>query len=250
MGIRFDRQWMVVDERGMFVAQRGDSGRGVGIRSIGQVETAIDDDTLVLRAPAMPSLVLPLAGSDGERTAVQVWKSQVTAVDQGRDAGEWFTEYLSRERAGRYRLVRMPDDGVRRSSRGDGELAFADGYPFLVISAASLADLNGRMAAPLPMNRFRPSIVLGRTEPYLEDRVARIRINGIELQGATQCVRCPIPTFDQVTGERGKEPLRTLATYRRTDRGVVFGRNFNHVGTGELAVGDPVQVLAWRDGDP
>jgi MOSC domain-containing protein len=249
MGIRYDRQWMVADAEGRFVAQRGSPGEGIGIRSLGQVETALRDDKLVLHASGMPKLELPLAGRDGVRVGVRIWGSSVFAADQGRDAGDWFTEYLSREKVGRYRLVRMPDDGIRRASRGAGQLAFADGYPFMLLSTASLADLNRRMGVALPMNRFRPSMVLETAEPYLEDRMARISVNGVELHGTTRCVRCPIPTFDQLTGDRAKEPLRTLATYRRTSRGVVFGRNFNHVGAGSIAVGDPVHVLAWESAD-
>ncbi len=247
MGIRYDRQWMVVDERGMFTAQRADSGRGVAARSLVFVEPSIDGDHLVLRAPGMPALALPLAGGEGEPVPVRIWDSATLALDQGPAASAWFSEYLSRERPGRYRLVRMPDDGDRRANRGTGQLAFADGYPFMVVSTASLADLNSRMHAPLPMERFRPSLVIEAAEPYAEDRMARIRIGSVELTGTTRCVRCPIPTFDQRTGERGKEPLRTLATYRRTERGVVFGRNFNHAGTGSLALGDRVEVIAWHD---
>jgi uncharacterized protein YcbX len=249
MGIRYDRQWLVVGDDGLFVAQRGADGMRNGVRSLGQVETALANGVLSLRAAGMPELRLPAAGLDGQRMAVQVWSSAVFAIDQGREASEWFTAYLSRERPGRYRLVRMPDDGVRTANRGAGQLAFADGYPFMVLSSASLADLDARMPAPLPVDRFRPSIVLEADEPYVEDRVARMRVGDLELTGTTRCVRCPIPTFDQRTGERGKEPLRTLATYRRTPRGVVFGRNFNHAGTGTIAIGDPARVIAWQADD-
>ncbi len=248
MGIRHDRQWMVVDHEGRFMAQRTDDERhGAGTRSLGQVRTAIGAGLLTLSAAGMPPLELPLAGSDGPRLAVRVWGARTVGVDQGPKAAAWFSEYLSRERPGGYRLVRMPDDEVRPANRGAGRLAFADGYPFMVVSTASLADLNRRMPVPLPMNRFRPSLVIAIDEPYAEDRMERVRIGPIELQGTTRCVRCPIPTFDQRTGTRGREPLRTLATYRRTPRGVVFGRNFNHVGTGEISVGDAVVVTAWRD---
>lgn len=246
MGIRHDRQWMVVRDDGLFVAQRGADGMHNGLRSLGQVETAVADGVLSLRAPGLPELQLPLDGLEGQRLPVQVWSSAVFAVDQGREASEWFTEYLSRERPGRYRLVRMPDDGLRTANRGGAHLAFADGYPFLVLSTASLGDLNARMPTPLPVDRFRPSVVIRASEPYIEDRIAQLRVGDLALTGTTRCVRCPIPTFDQRTGQRGKEPLRTLATYRRTPRGVVFGRNFNHAGTGSIAVGDQVQVLAWH----
>jgi uncharacterized protein YcbX len=253
MGIRHDRQWMVVRGDGLFVAQRGADGMHNGVRSLGRVQTAIDhadaDGTLSLGAEGMPELRLPVGGIDGRHMQVQVWGSAVVAIDQGPEAADWLSEYLSWERAGRYRLVRMPDDGVRPANRGRAELAFADGYPFMVLSSASLADLNARMPAPLPVDRFRPSIVIESSEPYVEDRIAQLRVGDLELSGTTRCVRCPIPTFDQRTGARGKEPLRTLATYRRTSRGVVFGRNFNHAGTGTIAVGDPVQVLAWHADD-
>ena len=247
MGIRYDRQWMVVDEAGRFMAQRTDDERhGAGCRSLGQVRTVIGSGSLVLEAAGMPPLKVPLAGGEGPRLTVYVWGRPMVGADQGSAAADWFSEYLSRERPGRYRLVRMPEDEVRPANRGSGRLAFADGYPFMVISTASLADLNRRMAEPLPMGRFRPSLVIRTDEPYAEDRIEHARIGPVELFGTSGCVRCPIPTFDQRTGARGKEPLRTLATYRRTPRGVVFGRNFNHAGTGEIAVGERVEILAWQ----
>lgn len=242
MGIRYDRQWMFVDEQGMFVAQRAERGKGVEVRSLCLIRTALTDDLLRLTAPDMPPLDLPLEGRDGPGIDVQVWDAGITGIDQGPDAARWASAFLARERPGRYRLVRMPDDGMRRASTGESTLAFADGYPFLVISEASLADLNSRLQTPLPMNRFRPNVVLGGCQPYDEDRLDRIRIGPVELEGMTLCARCPIPTTEQETGERSKEPLRTLATYRRIDGGVVFGRNFNHSGVGRIAVGQPALV--------
>jgi uncharacterized protein YcbX len=192
------------------------------------IRTAIADGSLRLTAPGMPVLDLPLAGLDGPERAVEIWDVPAAGIDQGDAAADWATAFLSRERPGRYRLVRMPDEGLRQPTTGDGALAYADGYPFLVISEASLDDLNARLAAPLPMNRFRPNVVLGGCAPYEEDHLARIRIGDLLFDGMTLCPRCPIPTTDQETGERGVEPLRTLAGYRRTTDGVVFGRNFNH----------------------
>lgn len=252
MGLRYDRQWMFVDERGMFVAQRADGRRGVGIRTMCLIRTAIADDFLRLTAPGMPALDLPLAGLEGPERAVEIWDTPADGIDQGAAAADWATAFLSRERPGQYRLVRMPDEGVRQPTTGDGALAYADGYPFLVISQASLDDLNARLAAPLPMNRFRPNLVLGGCAPYEEDRLARIRIGDVVFDGMTRCPRCPIPTTDQDTAERGAEPLRTLAGYRRTADGVVFGRNFNHrwspgpgpAGTLRIHAGAPVEVLA------
>jgi uncharacterized protein YcbX len=239
---------MIVDRRGMFVAQRGERGLGVGIRTMCLLETATQGQCLVLTAPGMSSLSLPLAGAAGDFVEVRIWSSRCVAVDQGSEAAQWVTEYLSRERPGRYRLVRMPEDGTRVAKRGPAELAFADGYPFLIISQASLDDLNRRLAEPLPMNRFRPNLVLAGCAPYAEDTMAHLRIGPVEFFGMTLCLRCPIPTTNQLTAERGKEPLRTLATYRRTEGGVVFGRNFNHRGSGRIVLGDAVQVLASDQG--
>lgn len=247
MGIVYDRQWMVVDENGMFVAQRSDRGLGVGVRSMCLIRPSFFGTNLVLQAPKMPKLKLPLAGYVGPRVTVQVWESQLEGTYQGDLAAEWITTYLSQERQGNYRIVRMPDAGVRKTKRGEGQLAFADGYPFLVVSEESLHDLNSRMGKPLPMDRFRPNIVLKGCVPYAEDRMKRVSIGYLHFEGVKLCVRCPITTFDQLKIERGKEPLKTLATYRRTPKGVVFAKNFNNMGVGKIAVGDEVSVLNWEE---
>lgn len=244
MGLKYDRQWMIINEHGMFVAQRESGGRGVGIISLCHIETAFAGTELELQAPDMPTLRTPLNGSGEEIKIVRIWNTTCHAYDQGDDAATWLTHYLSRERPGNYRLVRMSEDEHRSSHQGEGRLAFADGYPFLITSEASLADLNRRLTEPLPMNRFRPNIVLSGCEPYAEDTIDRFSVGDVEFTGGPLCVRCPITTTNQLTGTRGKEPLRTLATYRRTPEGVVFGRNFNHRGTGTIAVGEEVELLA------
>ena len=123
-------------------------------------------------------------------------------------------------------------------------MSFADGFPFLVISEESLADLNARLDAPVPMNRFRPSLVVAGGEPYAEDTWGRFRIGGVVFHGATRCGRCVVTTTDQVTAARGREPLHTLATYRRDAASdVMFGRNLVHETTsGRLRVGDTVEL--------
>jgi uncharacterized protein YcbX len=240
MGFRHDRQWMFVDDRGMFVAQRDSRGLGVGIPSVCLVRPSITDDQLTITAPGMPALTLPASGVSGAGAQVRVWDSMVNAIHQGNEAEVWATEFLSRQRPGRYRLVRMPDHGHRATPIGNAELAFGDAYPFLVSSRESLADLNSRLDCELPMNRFRPNIVLRGGAPYEEDVLDRFRIGLVEFVGTTLCLRCPTTTTNQDTAERGKEPLRTLATYRKKPGGVVFGRNFNHVGRGTIRVGDLV----------
>lgn len=243
MGIRYDRQWLIVDERGMFVAQRGNgAGTGIGVPSLCLIRPSLTGTELVLTAPGMPELRLPLGGVAGASMPVQVWSSRVSATDQGDEAADWATTFIARERPGNYRIVRMPDEERRPATTGEATLAFADGYPFLILSEASLDDLNTRLDAPLPMNRFRPNIVLRGCAPYEEDRFDRLRIGEVAFEGMTLCLRCAITTTDQETGQRSKEPLRTLATYRRHEDGVAFGRNFNHRGEGTIRQGDPVEI--------
>jgi uncharacterized protein YcbX len=121
-------------------------------------------------------------------------------------------------------------------------VSFADAYPFLMLSEASLAALNERLPRPVPMNRFRPNLVLEGGEPHVEDRLGRFRIGTLELEAVKPCDRCVITTTDQDTAERGPEPLRTLATYRKTGSKVLFGQNVVHYTAGRLTVGEQVTV--------
>ncbi|MBZ5554691.1 MAG: MOSC domain-containing protein [Acidobacteriia bacterium] len=246
-GIPYDREWMVVDERGMFVAQRQSSDAGVEVRTMCLVDAAMRDGHLVLTAPGLSSISVPLDGPDTPEDEVQVWEHHARGVDQGEEVSRWLSELLGRERPGKYRLMRMSSQHVRRAKMGDSQLAFADGYPFLIISQASLDDLNRRLSEALPMNRFRPNIVLEGCSPYQEDQMALIRVGNVLLEGQGLCARCPTTATNQETAERGKEPLRTLATYRRHPGGadgVVFGRNFNHLNLGTISIGDSVEILA------
>lgn len=239
-GILFDRQWMVVNHDGMFVAQRGDKKLGaVGIKTMCLIKTSISHGSLVLEAPNMPMIFLPLSGFDGSTQKVQVWKDVCEGIDQGDEIAQWLSIYLSREVPGIYRMVRMPDYMERKTHKGNGSVAFADGYPFLMISEASLNDLNNRLADRLPMNRFRPNIVIKGCEPFWEDNIANFSIDEINFTSIKPCVRCPITATNQETAERGKEPLKTLATFRFQKQygGVTFGMNLVHTGSGSISLG-------------
>jgi uncharacterized protein YcbX len=122
--------------------------------------------------------------------------------------------------------------------------SLSDGAPILLIGQASLDDLNTRLEVALPMNRFRPNIVVVGSEPYAEDTWARVAVGEVLLEVAKPCARCVTTTVDQATGVQGREPLRTLATFRRRDGGVMFGQNVTHHGPGTLRVGDELRVIA------
>jgi uncharacterized protein YcbX len=236
-GIVHDREFMVVEAAsGLFVTQRE-------LPRMALIRPDVANGTLHLGAPAMPPLAMRVV-ADGPPRDVVVWRDRCPAVDQGDDVATWLSDFLER----RCRLVRMADAHTRRvdpayAVREADQVGFADGYPFLLISEESLADLNGRLAAPLMMNRFRPNIVVRGGTPYAEDRWRRIRIGAVELHLVKACARCAITTTDQETAAVGREPLATLATYRRVERGVLFGQNAIHTTQGAIRVGDTVEVL-------
>jgi uncharacterized protein len=232
-GLRYDRRWMVVGQSGRFLSQRSHA-------RLALVVPRISDGALRIDAPGMPILETPLDPLPTVATRVTVWDDTCAATWLGEKAADWFSQFLGSPCS----LVHMADDVMRPAdpvfALGGSRVSFADGFPFLLISEESLADLNRRLAQPLPMNRFRPNLVVAGGEPYQEDRWERIEIGGIGLRVVKPCGRCLVTTTDQTTGERGKEPLRTLATYRKRDGEVMFGQNVVHEGLGRLRVGDAV----------
>jgi uncharacterized protein YcbX len=181
---------------------------------------------------------------------VQVWKDVVDACDAGPEAARFLSAHLGMDA----RLVRMPDDTLRQVrldyARPGDRVGFADAFPLLVIGEGSLEELNRRLETPLPMLRFRPNLVIAGTAPNEEDAWRRIRIGDTELDVLKPCDRCVVTTIDQTTGMAGKEPLRTLSTYRRWNGKVYFGKYAVHRGRGTVRVGDEVTVLETAAADP
>jgi uncharacterized protein YcbX len=235
-GFMLDRRWMVVGDDGEFLSQRKHP-------RLALVRVRVKEDRLVLDAPQMPTLDLALDFEGGPPGRVRVWQDECPAVDMGLEAARWFSEHLSRAA----RLVRMADDdarplGASLAQPGD-HVSFADGFPFLLISQASLDELNSRLSLPVPMDRFRPNIVVEGCEAHAEDGWERLRIGEVAFRVAKPCARCIVTTVDQSSGERGREPLRTLSTYRTEGGQVLFGQNLVHDGRGVIRVGDVVDVV-------
>lgn len=223
---------MIVDAHGQFVTQRE-------FAPLALIQTALEGDGLRLTAPGRPELVLPLTHESGGLRAVQIWDDHAVGVPHALGSA-WFSNYLGSQ----HELVYMPEHHQRqvnpaRAKPGD-IVSFADAYPFLLISEASLADLNARLEIPVTMERFRPNIVISGTEPFAEDSYARVRIGAISFRGPKRCERCVVTTIDPLTSEVGKEPLRTLAKFRMQDQKVWFGMNLIHDHVGVLRVGDAV----------
>jgi hypothetical protein len=187
----------------------------------------------------MGSLSLPVAHDEGARRDVTVWRTTVPAAVH-REGSEWISAYLSRA----LDLVYLPDDVQREinpkyAAPGD-HVSFADGYPLLLASEGSLAELNTRLAAPLPMRRFRPNVTISGAPPWDEETWPAVQIGALSFRAPKPCERCVMTTIDPATAEKGPEPLRTLAAYRKREGAVWFGMNLVPDDEGQLAIGDAV----------
>lgn len=235
-GLRGDRRWLVVSPGGHFLTQREEP-------QLAMLAADPVDGGLSLALGGEDTMV-PAPAENAREIRVQVWEDQVRARDAGNEAAGWLTQALGRE----CRLVYMPDDAVRRVDglyASEGEMvSFADGFPLLLVSQASLEDLNSRLAAPVPMNRFRPNIVIDGCGAFAEDEWRRLRVGALEMTVAKPCSRCVMPAIDQATARRDTEINRVLASFRRRDGKVYFGQNLLYQQMGCIAVGDTVEVLA------
>lgn len=237
MGLEHDRRMMVVTPEGGFLTQRE-------YPKLALVTPMLKNDSLTLSAPDFDSIHFNVQKS-GTPWPVNIWKSLgVHAIDQGEETAAWFSDWLGIS----VRLVHVAD-GYQRALNAeyainpDDHTGFADGYPILIISEESLQDLNSKLDSPLPMNRFRPNIVVKGTEAFAEDTWKRIRIGEIEIALVKPCARCVVTTIDKETLAKSKEPLKTLESYRKHPLGAIFGMNAIPLNTGRLALGMNVEIL-------
>lgn len=232
-GLAGDREWMVVDGDGRFVSQRTHP-------RLALVAPHVADGTLTLAAPDRRDLALDPARLE-PRPPVTVWRDTVDAVSAGAEARRWLESWLGMA----CDLVRMAPGARRpvdpRYAEARDEVSFADAFPVLLISQASLDDLNRRLAEPLRMNRFRPNLVVDGCRAFAEDSWRALEVGAARLRVVKPCARCSVTTVDQETGERGIEPLTTLATYRSRDGKVMFGQNLVPDRLGTLRVGEAVR---------
>jgi uncharacterized protein len=239
-----DREWMLVDEHGECLTQRE-------LPRMATIVPHVDAGMLVLTAAGAGPLSLSLAAAPGAARTVQIWDDVLEGADCGDAPASWFTHLLGRP----CRLVRFRPDVVRATStKWTGGTAapvrFADGYPLLLIGAESLADLNRRMVAaghaPVPMNRFRPNLVVDGIPAYEEDYLASLDADGLSLRPVKPCARCPIPSIDQATGIAGFDPISIMLAYRANpamDGAVCFGMNCIVEGSDAiLRVGQPLSA--------
>jgi uncharacterized protein YcbX len=239
-GLEGDRQWMVVDAQMQGLTQRTHPALArVRPRPTG-------DGGLVLESEGRTAVAVN-ARLVAE-TTVEVWGQPVRAADAGDEAADWLTDFLGES----VRLAGVADGyerpvNPRRDKRGR-QVSFADSYPLLLCSESSLAELNRLASEPVPMDRFRPNLVIsGDAGPWAEDSWTAIQVgDGARFDVVKGCDRCAVPQVDQRTGERHREPARVLAAHRRgADGKTYFGQNLVHVDIGAtLAVGDAVGTVA------
>jgi uncharacterized protein len=245
-GLAGDRRWLLVDHACRFVSQRGEQAMArVVVRSGDRVLTVSAAGHPDIRVPA------PCRESEAEMLRVTVWSSTVMAAAAGPAADSWFSGYLGRA----VRLVYL-DDPTRRAvdpeygAAGD-VVSFADGYPLLLTSAGSLDELGRWLTEdgdqPVPMNRFRPNVVVAGASPWAEDGWRRVRIGAVTFRVVKPCGRCVTTTIDQATAEVGRQPLHMLGRHRRFGQMLAFGQNMIPDAPGVIRVGDPVQILEHAD---
>lgn len=235
-GLMYDRKWMLIDEEHRFLSQRR-------LPKMALINTRIEAERLILSAPGLTDVSVPLASHDGETLRVEIWNDVCQAKSVAADVDQWLVDFLGVD----CRLVYHPDDAVRqvdqRFAAIDDQTAFSDGFPFLLVAENSLQALNLELAQPVSMSRFRPNLVVSDCDAYAEDHWRRIAINGIEFRLPKPCSRCSVPNVDPETALCDKEPLATLSRLRKADNKVYFGQNALHDRSGHLAVGDRVDVL-------
>lgn len=230
-GLKYDRRWLVVNENGFHVTQRTHP-------EMVFFKTSILKNGIRVRYKK-EEIVVPFEPTTLNRVEVDVWGDKFHAKEVSTEISEWFTAKLGES----VRLVFQPDDCFRAAdskyaTSDTDEVSAADGYPVLIISEASLADLNVRLLQPVEMLRFRPNIVVQGLPAFGEDELGFVTGNDFSLLGVKNCGRCIMVTNDLKTAKLGKEPLHTLATFRKEGNKVLFGRNFIPQKLGKVAIGE------------
>jgi hypothetical protein len=255
-GLAGDRRWLVVDGTGRFVSQREEPAlaRVIAVYPGTRADQAaagrpLPTDAITLSAPGHPPLKVrvPWVDDGTEKVTVAVWGSRVCAAAAGKEADDWLGHLLHRD----VRLVYLDDPTRREVDQDYGDpgdrVSFADGYPLLLTSIGSLEALGSWLSEdghpPVPMNRFRPGVVVSGAPAWAEDGWRRIRIGTVTFRVVKPCGRCVVTTIDQATAERGRQPLKLLGRRRRFGPQLVFGQNMIPDTLGSIRVGDPIRVL-------
>lgn len=243
-GLQYDRRWVLADENGVFVHQRD-------YPEMALLQPEISGNTMTIRhkLKEIPSVSFDMSTPDTEAISVTVWDDTCEAKPVDTKVDEWFSEIIGKKVS----LLYMHEDSIRQADQRyateeTDRVSFADGYPVLIISEESLAELNSKATEHVPMNRFRANIIVSGGGVHVEDRLRKIVIGDVTMHGVKPCARCVMTTIDVETAQKGKEPLKTLATYRKLEHKILFGENFIPGNEGEIQIGDALTILEKKKG--
>ena len=244
-GLKHDRRWMLVDHTGKFFSQRT-------LPELVFLQPSLENGHLVISDTrnSESQIAVPIDAKVGKPDLeVQIWNSQCLAINFSKEVNSWFSSALNTD----CRLVYMPDSTQRKIDPKYAEkeeiVSFADGYPYLIIGEQSLRDLNSRLEFPVDMTRFRPNLTFSGGAPYVEDSWKNFSIDNKPFRGVKPCARCIMTTIDPINAQKGKEPLKTLATYRQAGHDVLFGLNACYVGKQQnktIRTGDSISNNIWN----
>jgi uncharacterized protein YcbX len=245
-GLKYDRQWMLVDEQHQFLSQRR-------LAKMALIKPRLKDEQIIVSAPGKPDISIPLHPAEykaNDAVTVTVWHDQCFAKLISEKVDQWFSEFLEQP----CHLVYQPSNSIRTVDQqyalSVDQTSFSDGFPFLIASEASLALLNQQVGLTLEMQRFRPNLVIADCASYAEDTWRTIQVGDIAFRLPKPCSRCPVPQIDPKTAIMGKEPLRTMARTRKWKNKVFFGQNALHDSEGILQTGDTVIIKKTGTAQP
>lgn len=237
-GLKYDRRWMLIDQKGNFLTQRS-------LPVMARFGTEMTKKGILVRYGSS-SIEIPFEPVITERIRVRIWEDSLIAGKAEEKINQWFSSRLERPCS----LVIM-DQRVSRpvhaGYRLDEEtVSFADGFPYLIISEGSLKQLNRQLSTPVPMNRFRPNLVIDAEEAFLEDKLEEFSVGEARFRVMKPCARCVVTTTDQRTGIRSEEPLKTLSSFRKKDHKIYFGQNALCIREGHIRTGDKITVHSTK----
>lgn len=243
-GLQYDRRWMLIDDKNLFISQRK-------FPEMALLQPAIDDGSMTIshKNNRVAPFSFSLDATMGDDIPVTTWDDTCPALEVSKEASSWFSEVLGTS----CRLVKMPESSIRPADpryaiSPDDKVSFADGYPILIFDEASLSLLTDKSGQTIPADRFRGNIIFKGGHPHVEDELKTFEINGCTYHGVKPCARCIMTTIDQQSGQvNGKEPLKTLATYRRVDNKIKFGQNVIPPDHGTISVGDIIHVKEMNE---
>lgn len=236
-GFEYDRRWMLVDENNQFLSQRQ-----IPEMALLQTEITKNGVRVFHKQKQTVHTLIPFDLKE-DSINVQVWEDNCMALTVSNSLNKWFSDQLQLS----CKLVYMPDNSIRKVDPDylikEEVTSFSDGFPFLLIGQSSLDDLNKRLVQSIPINRFRPNIVFTGGYPFEEDALKEFKIKSIMFSAVKPCARCVVTTIDQENAMKGIEPLKTLSSFRLKNNKIYFGQNLLHNGTGEISVGDTIEII-------